>query len=266
MTEPGPVLDQRELDRLTKAVGRAMVRAAGEHWRRIRAEYRSVGRHIEVDVLITGRDGVPRAVRPPAEVVEGLGRLRAGMYRPGRGTWLGAAYEIEPPGTFSAEFEPDQEPVWRRLPPPIGFQDELRTFPRSEEFIPDWFRVRAGMPPAVPPETQDAGTPPRGIERPGASGHGSGQSVPGQADQGQVRSGQAGPGQPGPGHGGAPTPGQGTPQQPVPSGGRHAAPPPPWENPPPGNGPGRHAAGPYRPPQGDPRAYPNAPRNDPRHG
>ncbi|MBM7776288.1 hypothetical protein JOD54_006492 [Actinokineospora baliensis] len=161
-----PVAGQAELDRMTKAVGRAMVRAAGAGWTRVSARYRSVGRHIEVDLHVTGPDGVPRPVRPPAEVVDGLGRLRAGMYRPGRGTWIGAVYDIEPPGTFTCEFEPDLEPVWRRVPPPVGFVDELRTFPRSEEFIPDWFRARAGMPPAVTPETQAAGTPPHGIPVP----------------------------------------------------------------------------------------------------
>ncbi|WP_285502177.1 hypothetical protein [Actinokineospora sp. NBRC 105648] len=167
MTEPGPMLEQAELDRLTRAVGRALVRAAGPDWRRVRAEYRAAGRHVEVDLVITGPDGAPRQARPPAEVVDGLGKLRAGMYRPGRGTWIGATYEIEPPGAFTCEFEPDLEPTWRRVPPPIGFADELRTFPRSEEFIPDWFRARAGLPPAVSAETQAAHTPPHGVELPG---------------------------------------------------------------------------------------------------
>ncbi|MGQ0837915.1 hypothetical protein [Actinokineospora sp.] len=164
MTES--VMAQAEQDRVTKEVGRALVRAAGPGWQRIRAEYRSVGRHVEVDVAVTGPDGDQHPVRPPVEVVEGLGRMRGGMYRPGRGTWLSAVYVIEPPGTFTVEFEPDVEPPWRRVPPPIGFADELRFFPRSEDNIPDWFRVRAGLPPAVSSETQAAHTPPGGIELP----------------------------------------------------------------------------------------------------
>ncbi|SES31017.1 hypothetical protein SAMN04487818_11019 [Actinokineospora terrae] len=227
-----PVVAQAELDRMTKAVGREMVRAAGQGWTRVRAEYRSVGRHVEADLLVTGPDGVARPVRPPAEVVDGLARLRAGMYRPGRGTWIGAVYEIEPPGTFACEFDPDVEPTWRRVPPPVGFVDELRSFPRSEEFIPDWFRARAGMPPAISAETQSAGTPPHGIPLPPATPPG---------------------GQP------AAQPPQGPPVQQTPpygpQGGRHAAPPPPWENPAPSGGPGRHAAGPGRPPASGPRPF-----------
>lgn len=158
MTEPEPVMLRAELDRLTRQVGRALLTVAPPDWQRVRAEYRSVGRHIEVDVLVTGPDGTTLPVRPPMEVVEGLGRMRQGMYRPGRGTWISAVYLLEPPSSYSAEFEPDAEPRWRRLPPPIGFQDELRFYPRAEEHIPDWLRHRAGMRPAGGPATP-AGAP-----------------------------------------------------------------------------------------------------------
>ncbi|HVK23747.1 MAG TPA: hypothetical protein VM677_20525 [Actinokineospora sp.] len=161
MTEP--VMSPVEQDRLTKDVGRAMVRVAGQHWQKIEASYRSAGRHVEADVTVLAADGQEHVIRPPGEVVSGFARLRGGMYRPGRGTWISARYSIEPSGTFEVEFEPDIEPQWRRVPPPIGFMDELRFFPRSEEHIPDWLRARAGMPPAVSAETQAAHTPPGGL-------------------------------------------------------------------------------------------------------
>ncbi len=160
MTEPQPVMAQPEQDQLTRQVGRSLLTVTGDGWQRVRAEYRSAGRHIEVDVYVTGPDGAERPVRPPQEVVEGLGRLRQGMYRPGRGTWFSAVYELQPPSAFSAEFEPDVEPRWRRVPPPIGFADELRFFPRADEHIPDWLRQRAGLPPVERPAEQDASGPP----------------------------------------------------------------------------------------------------------
>lgn len=221
MTEPQPVMDPVEQNRLTKEVGRAMVRVAGQHWQKIRAEYRSAGRHVEVDLTITAHDGQEHAIRPPTEVVSGFARLRGGMYRPGRGTWLSAAYEIEPPGGFAVEFEPDEEPAWRTVPPPIGFMDELRFFPRSDEHIPDWLRARAGMPPAVSAETQAAHTPAGGIPAPGGTvPAGQPRDVPGQPPiapgHGQVPPGPTrGPGQPpAPGHaparpGQSPAPGPG---------------------------------------------------------
>jgi hypothetical protein len=163
VTEPQPVMAQAEQDQLTRQVGRSLLTVAGADWQQVRAEYRSAGRHVEVDVLVKGPDGVERPVRPPQEVVEGFGRLRQGMYRPGRGTWLSALYVLDPPSAFSAEFEPDVEPRWRRVPPPIGFADELRFFPREDEHIPDWLRQRAGLPPAQGGAQEGQG----GNQRPG---------------------------------------------------------------------------------------------------
>jgi hypothetical protein len=168
MTEPQPAMEQAEQNRLTRQVGRALLTVAPPDWTEIRAEYRSAGRHIEVDVFVSGPDRSPVSVRPPMEVVEGLGRLRQGMYRPGRGTWLSAVYVLEPPSTFNVEFEPDAEPRWRRPPPPIGFQDELRFFPRTDDHIPPWLRLRANLPPldppaaAMPPQAPAGAPPPAG--------------------------------------------------------------------------------------------------------
>jgi hypothetical protein len=171
VTEPQPVMAQAEQDQLTRQVGRALLSAAGPDWQQVRAEYRSAGRHIEVDVFVKGPDGAERMVRPPQEVVDGLGRLRQGMYRPGRGTWLSALYVLDPPSAFSAEFEPDTEPRWRRVPPPIGFADELRFFPREDDQIPGWLRQRAGLPPLQDPNqpAPEAG-PPANAAAPGAPG------------------------------------------------------------------------------------------------
>ena len=214
MTEPQPVMEQAEQDRLTRQVGRALLTVAGDGWTQVRAEYRSAGRHVEVDVYVSGPDGTPVPVRPPVEVVEGLGKLRQGMYRPGRGTWLSALYLLDPPSSFSAEFEPDAEPRWRRLPPPIGFADELRFFPRADEHIPDWLRQRAGLPPApgeqppTPPGGMQRATSPGGIQQPNQPGPGT--PPPGQLAQlGNTAAGPM-PGQPAqPGNTAAgPTPGQ----------------------------------------------------------
>ena len=160
-------MEQADQARLTRQVGRALLTVGPAGWTRIRAEYRSAGRHIEVDVFVTGPDGTAHPMRPPAEVIDGLGRLRQGMYRPGRGTWLSAVLTIEPPSSYSGDFEPDLEPRWRRLPPPIGFQDELRFFPRTDEHIPDWLRTRAGLP-AVTPARGEPAQP--GPARPGTGG------------------------------------------------------------------------------------------------
>src|SRR5262245_22026981 len=98
-------MEQAEQDQLTRQVGRALLTVPGQGWTQVRAGYRSVGRHIGVDVFVSGPDGQPRSVRPPMEAVESLGKLRQGMYRPGRGTWVSASYVLDPPSSFNAEFE-----------------------------------------------------------------------------------------------------------------------------------------------------------------
>ncbi|MGX7826770.1 hypothetical protein ACTG9Q_16920 [Actinokineospora sp. 24-640] len=273
MTEPHTAMGQVELDRLTKQVGRAMVAVAGPRWQRLRAEYRSVGRHVEVDLTVTGADGEPVSVRPPTEMVEGLRTLRGGMYRAGRGTWISAVYEIEPPGDYTVEFEPDIEPTWRRVPPPIGFIDELRFFPREDSHIPGWLRARITRPGEAAPGHRPPGGPIPAPHHPGSTpqpGPTSGPRPgppqpgppPGPAQPSHApppspgRSGHtpSGPGQPGPGQSG---PGQPDPGQP----GRHhgsgpiPAPPrgpvPPFPPTPPGGVP-NPASGPPTPPWGIP--------------
>ncbi|MFE9749290.1 hypothetical protein ACFYOT_30635 [Saccharothrix saharensis] len=154
MSQPATPLTEQEQNQLVKQIGRAMLPALPPGWQRIRAEYRAAGRHIEVDLAFAGPDGQWRPVRPPMDVVQLFGQLRAGMYEPVRGTWLSAVYEIEAPAAFSVDFNADDEPRWRNAPPVIGFQDELRTFPRQDDRIPPWLRQRVGLPPLPEPEPE----------------------------------------------------------------------------------------------------------------
>jgi hypothetical protein len=107
---------------------------------RVRIEYRAVGRHVEADISIAGPDGVFRPVRPDPMVVQLLGTLRTAMYEPGRGTWVSAVLEFAQNTPPLTEFTLDEEPRWRRTPPPVGLADELRFFPRDDRFLPDWLR------------------------------------------------------------------------------------------------------------------------------
>ncbi|PRX46540.1 hypothetical protein B0I33_107117 [Prauserella shujinwangii] len=151
MTRPPEPLTAEARQHLVGQVGHALAAAAPRGWRLLRAEYRAVGRHVEADLLVTGPDRVARPVRPPEPAMRLLATLRAGMYEPGRGTWLSAVLEFAPGDEPRAEFSVDAEPRWRRVPPPVGFADELRFFPRAAEFVPGWLRTRAGLPEPAPP-------------------------------------------------------------------------------------------------------------------
>ncbi|GLY49666.1 hypothetical protein [Lentzea sp. NBRC 102530] len=161
MSQPATPLSEQDQQQLVRQIGRAMLPAVPQGWQRIRAEYRAAGRHIEVDLAFAGPDGQLRPVRPPMDVVQMFGHLRGGMYHPERGTWLSATYEIEAPAAFTVDFNAEDEPRWRNAPPPIGFRDELQTFPRPDRMIPDWWRQRVGLPPLPEPEPQQQPQPPQ---------------------------------------------------------------------------------------------------------
>ncbi|WP_103337018.1 ferredoxin [Amycolatopsis sp. CA-126428] len=152
MTQPPGPLRPEQQQELVRQIGAVLATQLPPGWGRLRVEYRAAGRHVEADLLVTGPDGRPRVLQPPPEVVRLLGVLRSGMYRPGAGTWLGAILVFEP-GLESPHVDfvrPDLEPPFRQQPPPLGFQDELRFFPRTDEHIPGWLRDRAGLtPPAA---------------------------------------------------------------------------------------------------------------------
>jgi hypothetical protein len=149
MSQPQPPMSGQQRQQLVAQIGQLLARAVPPGWYQLRAEYRAAGRHVEIDAFATGQDGIARAVQPPPEVVRLFGRLRADMYQPERGTWLAAIISVTPSAAAQAEFFIDQEPRWRRVPPPVGFQDELRFFPRRPEHTPGWLSSRAGLPVAA---------------------------------------------------------------------------------------------------------------------
>lgn len=138
----GPLHPQQRQELLGR-IGQAITAGLPSGWRQVRVEYRAAGRHIEADVVVTDPSGTPQVVQPSPQAVQLLGTLRTGMYQPGRGTWLSAAIVFLPDGQVRPEFVADNEPAWRRVPPPIGFTDELRFFPREPRFVPEWLRKRS---------------------------------------------------------------------------------------------------------------------------
>ncbi|WP_026316453.1 hypothetical protein [Actinokineospora enzanensis] len=135
-------------------------------WRHVRAELRAAGQHVEVDVVVTGPDGFTHPVRPHPEVVRLLGQVRAAMYQPGRGTWLAGEVEVDPAGGVRTRFVLDEEPRWRVVPPPVGFQDELRLFPRADHNVPPWWRKRVEPAVRSPRVWDGLGTDGKPVPRP----------------------------------------------------------------------------------------------------
>ncbi|WP_370934219.1 hypothetical protein [Amycolatopsis sp. cg13] len=171
MTRPPEPHTPAQQQELVQQIGQAAAAALPAGWQQLQVVCRAAGRHVEVDVNVLAPDNRTYPVQPHPELPRLFGALRTGMYQPGRGTWLSATLVFSPQRPPFADYQPDVEPRWRQVPPPIGFQDELRFFPREDRFVPPWLRQRAG---AVPPPP----VPGAAVPVPGAAPPGAGQPVP----------------------------------------------------------------------------------------
>jgi hypothetical protein len=133
--------DQRTL--LTH-IGRLVRGHAPEGWKRIDVTFRQAGTHSELEPRIDDE-----VMKPPAELGELFAALRAGMYEPGRGTWLHAHFTLTAAGEFDFEFELDTEPQWYAELNPDALTGELTAFPRKGTHIPEWWRDKIGSPTAT---------------------------------------------------------------------------------------------------------------------
>jgi hypothetical protein len=140
-------LSPTDQDALVKQIGLALMRSAPDDWQQIRTEFRATGRYFELSAEVVSTDGAEQAWTASHEIATSFAKLRAGMYREGRGTWFNARYQIERPSSYNLEFD-RVEPQWRTPPPPPAYRDELHLFPRTDDNVPDWLLRRlSGLPP-----------------------------------------------------------------------------------------------------------------------
>ncbi|HWD06645.1 MAG TPA: glycohydrolase toxin TNT-related protein [Amycolatopsis sp.] len=150
VAQPTTQLNATEQDTLVKQIGLALLRAAPRDWRKVTVDYRAVGRYHELTGEIRTEDGSAQEWVATHDIATLFGRLRAGMYRDGRGTWFNARYQLDHPSSYNLEYN-REEPAWRLAPPPQAYQDELRMFPRTEENVPEWLiRRLSGLGPEQP--------------------------------------------------------------------------------------------------------------------
>ncbi|UVS82046.1 glycohydrolase toxin TNT-related protein [Actinokineospora sp. UTMC 2448] len=144
----GPTqLNPTEQDALVKQIGLALLRAAPTDWASIEVSFRAIGRYTEVHGQVVFPDDTTADLPVAPEIGALFARLRAGMYREGRGTWFNARYQLDRPAAYNLEYDRD-EPRWQNQPPPPAFFDELRMFPREDENVPEWLtRTLAALQP-----------------------------------------------------------------------------------------------------------------------
>ncbi|MEU6035714.1 hypothetical protein ABZ801_09905 [Actinomadura sp. NPDC047616] len=79
-------------------------------WDHVQVDYRGMGDYIEAGALLRMTNGALYGAPLPEKVQNLLTRLRAGMYRPGRGTWLHTTYWLDYPTTYQIHYSRHEAP------------------------------------------------------------------------------------------------------------------------------------------------------------
>jgi hypothetical protein len=120
--------------------GRILDQTPGE-WTRIVYTRKSVIEHSTSTLVIEFEDGTSQRESVPSGMGMMIDELRAGMYQEGKGTWFSFEYVITPPGKFNVTYNYDEDPAIT-FPTAFGFTNDLKYFPRDEEYVPDWLREK----------------------------------------------------------------------------------------------------------------------------
>lgn len=110
-------------------------------WDQIEADYSSAGRFTESTCRYVASDS-RKSFFFPDDAARLAADLRDAMSGP-HGTWFSFRLTIQSNGSFSFDFNYDDEPPWRTRPSDETLILDLEQHPRPPEEIPPWHPARA---------------------------------------------------------------------------------------------------------------------------
>lgn len=132
----GPV---EELDAIAKiSSGLSECLPVGWQYARFRAMF--IGIYGMLNMEVEKESGEIVQVEFPTSFMMKSMELRAGMYKEGEGSWLSWDLRLWSEGRFKSRFNYDEYPPFSFAPGVEDYLDEMRIFPRSEEFTPEWLQ------------------------------------------------------------------------------------------------------------------------------
>ncbi len=137
------LLNPKEQDAVLQDIALVLAHNLPPGWQECLAVHGALGAHGETTIRIERLNGPPTDVEGPQVLGELFARLRTGMYRPGVGTWLIARFRLTHPVEYRVEYDNTGQPDWSTPPPSEAYSEELLSFPRDPEHIPDWMRRSA---------------------------------------------------------------------------------------------------------------------------
>jgi hypothetical protein len=132
------LLNPQDQDAVLQDIALVLAHNLPPGWQECLVVHGALGAHAETTVRIERLNGPPIDVTGPEVLGELFARLRTGMYRPGVGTWFSARFQLTHPVDYRVEYDGTGQPHWSAPPPPEAYADDLRSFPRDPEHIPDW--------------------------------------------------------------------------------------------------------------------------------
>lgn len=130
-----------EQKKILTQIGQRILSEAPEGWKRLTYRVQTVIEHGTSELIVEFEDGTTRRKSPPAGMSMMTDDLRAGMYQEGKGTWFSFEYVITPPGKFNVDYNYDDDPGIT-FPTAHGFTNDLKYFPRDEEYMTDWLHEK----------------------------------------------------------------------------------------------------------------------------
>jgi hypothetical protein len=130
---------------ILEEVTKLLMAAMPDDWQELVLLLDTLGRHNQCSTRLTRADGSRESWKVPTEALKRLATLRSGMYLDGEGTWFSCRYAVVPSGTYKISYERRGEPPFRRPPASEEFAREQQRFPRTDAYMPDWYR--AGLQP-----------------------------------------------------------------------------------------------------------------------
>ncbi|MFD3686936.1 hypothetical protein ACFWTE_19200 [Nocardiopsis sp. NPDC058631] len=138
---PGDMSPEEMMDTVQEIGDRTIESVWGE-WSEIVVDYKGLVGLSSSRVSVRRPEGGTQWDLLLPEVGRLLGRLRTGMYQPGKGTWFTARLTIQESREIGVHFDHQNLPEFDVDPDPRSFHQDMQYFPRSADHLPDWLLDR----------------------------------------------------------------------------------------------------------------------------
>lgn len=128
-----------ELEAISKISSELSEHLPGD-WKYARFVAMFMGIYGMLNIDVEKEDGEVVQIELTASFMMKSMELRSGMYKQNEGSWFSWELRLWSEGIFKSRFNYHEYPPFSFSPGTEDYLDEMRIFPRGEEFTPDWLQ------------------------------------------------------------------------------------------------------------------------------